>query len=606
MEFAAYRPALANFEFTMRQPSLSLSSAKNSGPEQDGSSEQDITSVQDGSSTQDSSSAQDSRRSAVSGRQLPERRNPLLVESKTTCNLSSHMTSFLYPETCTKTIAFLDREQVERRGLTRTEELGSDRPFDYAYIRVPVPKGVKPSIRNPMPGIVLLKRRSIDGCISATGMFGAAFPYAEAHEEEAERKYVSSSETTDLKEFTIEVWVSPEAALRLAGEYGITLWIFALLDPAKIPVYNVPSFLLLRHGTVMAPPRFEVALPARFNLEERIPSSSTFDNPRNNSSSGLETFSDMTTAIDEAGRREDLSPPATPTAPSSSGSVAGLSTPTTGSVPLSAGGGGLERFDDMATAISEAGRSEGLPPPATPTATSRSTSVAGPPTPTTVSTPPASHVADPLTPTTTSTPTPAGDTGGLDTFSPMATAIDEAGRQEEDAPATTPTETSSSSSGGNDVESPLTPATISTPSALAVTVVTPPPWIAGLTTPSWSEQQQQQKQGWLTPASSSRAVRRRSSPRVRAPRHAVEDEEPPEDRFHDPAFQAALREAEDVVATLRDALGSSRDGLHLEDGSTIRQMYRRADELARFTCPATRTVGFVGDSGAGKLLLSPL
>ena len=51
------------------------------------------------------------------------------------------------------------------------------------------------------------------------------------------------------------------------------------------------------------------------------------------------------------------------------------------------------------------------------------------------------------------------------------------------------------------------------------------------------------------------------------------------------------------MAQLARVLGSS--ALHLEPDSTMRTLRERADELARFRCPPTRTVGLVGDSGVG-------
>ncbi|KAI1844902.1 hypothetical protein JX266_008918 [Neoarthrinium moseri] len=92
--------------------------------------------------------------------------------------------------------------------------------------------------------------------------------------------------------------------------------------------------------------------------------------------------------------------------------------------------------------------------------------------------------------------------------------------------------------------------------------------------------------------------RRRSSSRTKQPPHAVEDEEPPDDRFHAPGFQQAYIEAIELVASLKAVLGSST--LHVDEDSTIGRLYQKATELSEFRCLARRTVGFVGDSGAGK------
>jgi hypothetical protein len=103
-------------------------------------------------------------------------------------------------------------------------------------------------------------------------------------------------------------------------------------------------------------------------------------------------------------------------------------------------------------------------------------------------------------------------------------------------------------------------------------------------------------------SSQRRASRRRSSSRTNASPHNVMDEEPPNDRFHEPTFQQAFFDAKRFMSELTDVLSSS--SIHNEPDSTMRQLHEEAQKLARFQCPSTRTVGFVGDSGVGKDILS--
>ncbi|KAI0003171.1 hypothetical protein F4779DRAFT_602144 [Xylariaceae sp. FL0662B] len=94
------------------------------------------------------------------------------------------------------------------------------------------------------------------------------------------------------------------------------------------------------------------------------------------------------------------------------------------------------------------------------------------------------------------------------------------------------------------------------------------------------------------------ANRRRSSSRTKLEVHRVEDERPPDDKFHDPAFQTAFRDARKCMSELADTLAGSP--LHHDPDSTMRQLHQRAERLAQFQCPPSLTVGFVGESGAGK------
>jgi putative ribosome biogenesis GTPase RsgA len=55
------------------------------------------------------------------------------------------------------------------------------------------------------------------------------------------------------------------------------------------------------------------------------------------------------------------------------------------------------------------------------------------------------------------------------------------------------------------------------------------------------------------------------------------------------------------MSNIQGVLGSSN--IHEGSESTMRKLHEEAEKLAAFEYPATRTVGFVGDSGVGK---SPL
>ncbi|KAF4505804.1 hypothetical protein G6O67_007717 [Ophiocordyceps sinensis] len=102
----------------------------------------------------------------------------------------------------------------------------------------------------------------------------------------------------------------------------------------------------------------------------------------------------------------------------------------------------------------------------------------------------------------------------------------------------------------------------------------------------------------LRSASTPRRRRRRSSSRTRYC-YDVAGEAPPQDDFNTPSFKAAFRDIKTVVSNVAEVLGSGL--LHNDADSTIvSHLHENARALAGFQCPSTRTVGFVGDSGAGK------
>ncbi|KAF2164890.1 hypothetical protein M409DRAFT_67601 [Zasmidium cellare ATCC 36951] len=163
---------------------------------------------------------------------LPEPRNPLLEEERA----PSH--EILVERRCLgQTELKVKPGQVNTSNATKLENLGV---LDYAHLRVPLPKDLTGSgifmkgANRKWPEAYFLMRRSSDGFISATGMFKAAFPYSQVEEEQAEKDYIKSLREASSEEIAGNVWIDPGKALELADEYGIKLWIAALLDPEPI------------------------------------------------------------------------------------------------------------------------------------------------------------------------------------------------------------------------------------------------------------------------------------------------------------------------------------------------------------------------------------
>lgn len=79
----------------------------------------------------------------------------------------------------------------------------------------------------------------------------------------------------------------------------------------------------------------------------------------------------------------------------------------------------------------------------------------------------------------------------------------------------------------------------------------------------------------------------------------VRTEEPTYDCFNNPAFQQAFRGAKLIMDDLAAVL---RSGSHqFEPDSTMKRLHKNAQDLARFQCPSSWIVGFVGASGVGQL-----
>ncbi|KAF2488147.1 transcription regulator HTH, apses-type DNA-binding domain-containing protein [Neohortaea acidophila] len=191
----------------------------------------------------------------MSNRSLPEARNPLLTED------AAPMYENLVERRCLgQTELKVKPGQVGTTNATKPDNLGV---LDYAHLRVPLPRDLSSSgiflrqANRKWPEAYFLMRRSTDGYISATGMFKAAFPWAQTAEEAAEKEYIKSLEQTSDEEVAGNVWIHPDQALLLADEYGIRRWIEALLDPEAIT-----------HGT--SDPKKQIKSPPPYRISKSL------------------------------------------------------------------------------------------------------------------------------------------------------------------------------------------------------------------------------------------------------------------------------------------------------------------------------------------------
>ncbi|RPA74917.1 hypothetical protein BJ508DRAFT_28285 [Ascobolus immersus RN42] len=175
-------------------------------------------------------------------RSLPERFNPRLAD-----DVPSY-------DTLVKT---------RKNGVTNLGLKGGDGGlFSYVHLKAPLPKGLVSEIFTPpVPECYFLMKRASDNFVSATGMFKAAFPWAKRAEEEEERRHIRATYPNTSKEETAgNLWVHPDDAQILAEEYGMYVWIKALLDPVPVgagsgkrTVPSTPAQAATEYSTPRAP-----------------------------------------------------------------------------------------------------------------------------------------------------------------------------------------------------------------------------------------------------------------------------------------------------------------------------------------------------------------
>ncbi|PYI32270.1 hypothetical protein BP00DRAFT_445723 [Aspergillus indologenus CBS 114.80] len=82
-------------------------------------------------------------------------------------------------------------------------------------------------------------------------------------------------------------------------------------------------------------------------------------------------------------------------------------------------------------------------------------------------------------------------------------------------------------------------------------------------------------------------------------RYNIRQDELPPAPIYDMQLQNALRNVKSQLASLAQHLGRRHD-LVGDSTTALHQLYEQALKASRFAYPATRTVGFIGDSGMGK------
>ncbi|KAF7596336.1 hypothetical protein BBP40_002080 [Aspergillus hancockii] len=201
-------------------------------------------------------------------RSLPKKNNPHVLPSET-----PSYEELLRCRRLGKTNLTVRPTVIGTSNATKPENLG---PFEYAHLRVKLPKDLKGSEIFPshnaqqQPETYFLMRRSKDGYVSATGMFKIAFPWSKLEDERAEREYLKSRKETSEDEIAGNVWISPLLALELAKEYQMYDWVRALLDPTDI--VQTPSSAK-KHMHITPPPRFDlppIEAPTQLSAPTRL------------------------------------------------------------------------------------------------------------------------------------------------------------------------------------------------------------------------------------------------------------------------------------------------------------------------------------------------